>query len=706
MSKHIVCPFCNTCILIDENFQKIECKSCERSLNFWDWNPCAWTNPVDIQNARTNDVQLRGKRLCTEEIILNPDNANAIDIESDSAEKICTVSPALVHKFSSSWFLTVNGDYNVYLNGQLVPKHAELNPLDSISILGVEMHLSSDGKIKAGKADFGIKNIDLKNISASLGSKTLSIDDIGISAGEFVGILGPSGCGKSSLLEIMVGLRREVYGEYLVNGESAANEFKKINFAYVPQDIALHNKLTLNEEISCFKQINVKTPVTQDTVERLLRKFGLDTEVNNATGNLSGGQRRRAGIMMELLNNPAVLFMDEPTAGLDPKFEALVMSDLKALSQQGRIVICSTHIMENINLFDKVIFMNKNAQLEFFGTPEELLKKYNVAKTVELYDTEPTDRLSIPAETYQQIQERSDLKSWGVTKPEFCGYLRRMFLEIKKIDFKMMLKSPLAILTAPLGILFIQPILIGLVLNFSCAYHFFNPGKELGFFFCIAAFWLGMNNAIRQLVKERVPGRCLERLRRVKIGSYLLSKVAWISLLCTIQVTILYATLYLGRVTTGNQTTLEGSADIFALDIALILLLVGITGSFIGLAISAFNEKENAAICYLPMIIIPVLFFSRTIMAKFEDKNSNKYAIMMAKVMPCYGAEILIAKRTSENQSIRDHNYADENYSEKNNKKLDPDRILVYKQLFTYIFVCLIIISFFQNKREKEWGGR
>ena len=701
MSKSIVCPFCNSVISIDDNCKKIECQGCEKNLNFWDWNPCVWTAPINIQNARTNDVQLHGKWLCADEFVLNPDNANAIDIEIDSVEKICTVSPALVHKFNSSWFLTVNGDYNIYLNGKLVPKHAELNPLDSISILGVEMHLSSDGKIKAGKADFGVKNIELKNISAPLGSKTLSIDDITISAGEFVGILGPSGCGKSSLLEIMVGLRRNVCGKYLINGEAAVSGFEKINFAYVPQDIALHNELTLSEEISCFKQINVKTPVTLDTVERLFRKFGLDAEVNNATGNLSGGQRRRAGIMMELLNDPAILFMDEPTAGLDPKFESIVMSDLKALSQQGRIVICSTHIMENINLFDKVIFMNKNAQLEFFGSPAELLKKYNVSKTIDLYDTEPSDRLSIPAETHEKIPDRSGFKSWGVTKPEFCGYLKRMFLEIKKINFKMMLKSPLAILTAPLGILFIQPILIGLVLNFSCAYHFFNPGKELGFFFCIAAFWLGMNNAIRQLVKERVPGRCLERLRRVKIGSYLLAKLTWVSLLCTIQVSVLYVTLYLGRVTTGAHKTLEGSTDIFAFDIALILLLVGITGSFIGLAISAFNEKENAAICYLPMIIIPVLFFSRTIMTKFDDINSNKCAIAVAKVMPCYGAEILIDKRTAENQSIRNSSFEDIIAG-----VAKADWIWAFVQLCSYILVCLIIISFFQNKREKEWGGR
>ena len=722
MKRSIVCPFCNSVISIDENCKKIECQSCKKSLNFWDWNPCVWTAPVDIQKARANDAQLRGKRLYSEEIVLNPDNANAIDIEIDSAEKIYTVSPALIHKFSSSWFLTVNGDYNVFLNGQLVPKHAELNPLDSISILGVEMHLSSDGKIKAGKADFGVKNIELKNISASLGSKTLSIDDITISAGEFVGILGPSGCGKSSLIEIMVGLRRNVYGEYLVNGKSAASGFENINFAYVPQDIALHNKLTLNEEISCFQQINVKTPVTPDTVERLLRKFGLDAEVNNATGNLSGGQRRRAGIMMELLNDPAILFMDEPTAGLDPKFESIVMSDLKALSQQGRIVICSTHIMENINLFDKVIFMNKNAQLEFFGSPAELLKKYNVSKTIDLYDTEPSDRLSIPVEKCKKIQEYRNYKSWGIDAQDISGYLKRTFLQITKINLKELRSFVNFLFTHPISILLLQPVIISVIIHFACASDFCTGWSSTGFYLAIVVFWLGMNNAVRELVRERIPIRCLERLRGVKLGSYLFAKIFSMCLLCLMQVLLFYGSLYVLFIL--RKLSEQGATNAgyyFSWSILSILVVTCITGGFVGLAVSAFNKEENIAICYLPLIIIPVLFFSNPIVrdenyqkptkirnftvqrrTAVNDKGEEEWekldgtysnlAVWIEGIMPCYSPQVLIGYLSNTGQE-----------NKKNIKKASMKFLL---HQFSYIAICCLILCYFQNKREKEWGGR
>ena len=726
MSDVIVCPFCNNDIAAPSSWQEVTCDVCKKKLIRWEWKSCAWL-PSSAQLMRANDDKSRGKICKT--VILDENHATPIDIELDLADKIEKKTVAFIHKYEKSWFLTAEGCCEIFVNGVNIRKHAELSPGDNISALGADMHLTPNHEIRPGKCDFGVKSINLKNISAQLKDKTLSIDEISINAGEFVGILGPSGCGKSSLLEIMVGLRRNAYGEYRVNGNAGNDALRHANFAYVPQDIALHKELTLKQEISCFTQINIPEPVAADYIDRLLRRIQLEDQKSNATGNLSGGQRRRAGIMLELLRNPAILFLDEPTAGLDPKSESVVMKDLKALSQQGRIVVCSTHIMNSIGLFDKVIFLNEYAHLEFFGTPQELLKKYKITDPVELYNISPKKDLPAKNIPSKKVYRKFSMhfRHWGIAWKEVAGYIKRMFWEISKFNFRKLWKSPFFLLL-------LQPILIAIVLNFTCADKLYDVDKALGFFFALAVFWLGMNNSIREFVKERIPGRCLERLRRVRLGSYVAAKISWMIIICTTQVALFFGTSSICRPSMVAKNTQYSNAEAwFSLDIAGILLLVCITGGFVGLAISALCKEENTAICFLPIIIIPVLFFSQPIIRnepyenpaigikeqKEKDdpdenqlKKYNKIAVSVERIMPCYGPMVAIQKIKELNQQLvldkGDKKSDDAKDSVKDDLRKQEALSIKFAitQQLIYMMICFMIMCFCQNKREKEWGGR
>lgn len=736
MSKIIVCPFCGEDIAVDEQWREASCGNCDASLDIYDWPNCTWQPPVDQDRARANDESCRGIKLCNDVIVLDKNSLNPVKIQIDLPGKIEEVKIASLHNHNGSWFVTVESDYNIYLNrGEAIRRTAELNAGDTLSVLGLDMHITADHQIKSGKRNLGVDDIKLQYVSSPLGpQKTLQIDQVNIAAGEFVGILGPSGCGKSSLLEILVGLRKKVYGRYLINNQPYREIFSRINFAYVPQDIALHPELTLSQEIDCFKQINMKTAVEQDTVNGLLRHLDLEKQKNNTIGNLSGGQRRRAGILLELLRDPAILFLDEPTAGLDPQSEQIVMQDLKSLSQQGRIVVCSTHIMNNIALFDKVIFMNEYAQLEFFGTPDELLKEYSVKNPIELYKIK-TDKKDIFAENptakLKLNKFKFEFRHGGVNANEFCGYLKRMLLEISSVDWKKLWKTPWTLFNSSLGILFLQPIAIALVLRFSCADRFISYDDDLGFFCAVAVFWLGMNNAIRELVKERVPIRCLERLRGVKLGSYLGAKIFWMISLCAIQTILFFTTMRICPVNIMSGKEFDSEViPFFSLSIFLILLLVCITGGFVGLAASAFNKKENTAICYLPMIIIPVLFFSHPIInpqndyteeklagKEAIDNNSEEHIHAWAKItyniMPCNGARFLIKKIIDKDAKLpKGYNgkrpEIEKTIEEQRTESQNVASALSFtlKQLLSYIIVCSFFIYLFQNQKENAWGGR
>ena len=723
IEREITCPYCDKDIDVLNDKQELICPHCGKNLILYDWHECCWKNSTVERNLPL--FYRSEKKLLHEPLILDRNNENRIELEIELPDKFSTITVAVIYRHDNRWFLTSETNDSIKLNGKTIHKHTELDVGDSISAYGYDMHFAADNKIVSGKIDFGIKSLELKNISAQLGEKTLAAENINIHAGEFVGILGPSGCGKSSLLEIMVGLRSDFQGDYLINGIDYQAEFAGKKIAYVPQEIVFHKNLTLNEEISCYNQINMHNQIQQERIDFLLRRIGLEKQKDNTVGKLSGGQRRKAGFVMEVLRDPAILFLDEPTAGLDPNSESEVMHDLKSLAAQGRIVICSTHIMDNIKLFDKVIFISENAQLQFVGSPDEMFAKYGIKNAAEIYEikTDPPNHKS--EKSHKSSRRRKNpvnIADWGVNKSEVRGYLKRMWLEISKIDFKEIRKSFLNFLLSPISVLLIQPIVIAVVLQFACAEEMEDFDKKLGFFFSVAVFWLGMNNSIKELVKERIPIRCLERLRKVKLGSYISAKILWMLFLCFVQVFLFFITLLLGAYMVDKVDFLLSWKFPF------ILFLVCCSGGLVGLAVSAFNKKDEEAIAFLPMSIIPVLFFSQPIIGnddyeyfvfKKEDtsgeKSSNQisweylkeYAIHVEHIMPCYSSMVLM-QQVIENDDNRKCNILD-NENASCNCEICREKTawkFMLKQQFYYWIICFMIIILGQNKREKEWEGR
>lgn len=231
-------------------------------------------------------------------------------------------------------------------------------------------------------------SLSFSGISAETRDGTMVLQDLNfhIAQGEFVGILGPSGCGKSSLIQRIVGLARFTDGEMRINGKS----FEELPEAYMdavsyqPQQNTLHPDLTLREEISVYRSLHALR-ITEEAVLEKLGLVGLEKKLMDMQiSQLSGGQQRRAGLALALLREPQMLVLDEPTSGLDPATETEVMEYLKRISEQDTTVLCSTHIMGNIDKFDKVLVLSRG-KLVFFGTPGELLRFFAISQPTELY---------------------------------------------------------------------------------------------------------------------------------------------------------------------------------------------------------------------------------------------------------------------------------------------------------------------------------
>lgn len=207
--------------------------------------------------------------------------------------------------------------------------------------------------------------IDLKNISYKYhGSNGLALKNIsfGIRQGEILGVVGPNGGGKSTLLSIVEGINRKYTGEITSSVKSIGSVFQTNGY---------FDNLTVKENIKTFSSM-YKHHLSYQELGKLIDLSEIE---NKKLGDLSGGQKQRVYLAFGILNDPDILFLDEPTTGLDPKNRMNLWKIIKCLT--GTVVITSHYMDEVSFLCDRVCFINEG-KLFAIGTPDELIEKSKV----------------------------------------------------------------------------------------------------------------------------------------------------------------------------------------------------------------------------------------------------------------------------------------------------------------------------------------
>ncbi len=211
-----------------------------------------------------------------------------------------------------------------------------------------------------------------------------------VPAGHFMAIVGPSGCGKSTLLKLIAGINIETEGNLYWNGQDLSEEgdLEPAELGYVPQFSIAYEHLTVEESIESAIRLRVVTHgrnAFHDLVDRVLDQAGLDAIRNRPVSVLSGGQRRRLSLAMELVTDPMLLLCDEVTSGLDPKSEQEIVKLLYQLSRRGkRIVVNVTHSLASLNLYDSVLVLHEG-RIVYHGQPRALEHYFSVTEAEEIY---------------------------------------------------------------------------------------------------------------------------------------------------------------------------------------------------------------------------------------------------------------------------------------------------------------------------------
>jgi ABC-2 type transport system ATP-binding protein len=229
--------------------------------------------------------------------------------------------------------------------------------------------------------------IEVKNLRKQYPTGTVAVDDVSFSVkhGEFFGFLGPNGAGKSTTMNMLAGLVRKTSGTILIDGldlDAQPDEvYKRIGFAM--QEVGLDETASAREMLQLHGRL-YHLPVDEVTARsaELLKLVELEKVADRYTSSYSGGMRRRFDLALALIHKPKILFLDEPTTGLDPHARQLIWSHLRDLNKAGMTVFLTTHFMEEAEeLCDRIAIMD-SGQIVTEGTVPQLLEKHR-AKTLE-----------------------------------------------------------------------------------------------------------------------------------------------------------------------------------------------------------------------------------------------------------------------------------------------------------------------------------
>jgi ABC-type multidrug transport system ATPase subunit len=503
----------------------------------------------------------------------------------------------------------------------------------------------------AGRDDPVGVAIDVLDLSQHAGNREILRGvSLSIRPGELVALAGASGSGKTTLLETIAGLRRPTSGTVTYDGRPEVPGAGDLGF--VPQDDIIHRALPLRRTLRYAARLRLPAafPAEQidGSVDQTLRNLELSEHGDTRVADLSGGQRKRASVAVELLTRPRLLLLDEPTSGLDPATSAEVMSVLRRLTDHGVTVVLTTHDPADIDACDHVVFLAPRGHVAFSGTPAEARRHFAVSDLARVYhllgDDESSSIWAEPAKPAKlaKLAKRVDSPAEPAKRPEPAkradspgepvrrrstpptlpvapavpprpriGALRQCaLLTLRNADVLVRSRLTLAVL---LG----SPLLV-----ISMMALLFRPGGfaasrpgSLGpvqtlFWMAFAAFFFGLTYGLLQIVGERSVFR-RERLAGLSVVAYVAAKVVvLLPVLAGVNLVML------GVLRSFDRLPAAG-ADTYARLLAT-LLVASLCSLTLGLLTSASVADAAQATLALPMLCFPQVLFAGAVVPVAE----------------------------------------------------------------------------------------
>lgn len=504
-------------------------------------------DPPQYRGADTNEIKLSGRR----RLVFGRSAVGDTDpdkIALDAADTSISRQHVIVDKDNANnWFANDESQSGTLLNGQHF-KRQRLTVGDRFAIGAYHFEFTGYSIRRVERMSGGKVEARHLTVQVKSGKKILTDVSLDIERCSFVGILGGSGQGKSTLLTALCGINPATEGNVYLNGHPLTNpkDLAEAGIGYVPQDDIVHVEITVEQALqySAKLRLPAETPSSAiDTlVDETIERLGLSEHRTKRIAQLSGGQRKRVSIATELLAKPSVLFLDEPSSGLDPATEFQLMSLLRRLAAKDCTVVCTTHVLARAYLFDQITFVH-GGRVVFHGEPLVAKGYFDVENLDDVYlkladpsrDAESwlaqfeqshQDSISPPDFGNQSIEGLSSGTSR--TRQPGSGYLIGLIVQLKR---------QWSILRADrLNLVFLlaQPLLIAAIVGWVA------DDAVLRSFLCIVAtLWFGCSNGAQQIVKE-LPIFRRERVCGLGMHCYIQSKYLFLGVVTAFQALLIY----------------------------------------------------------------------------------------------------------------------------------------------------------------------
>jgi ABC-type multidrug transport system ATPase subunit len=512
-----------------------------------------------------------------------------------------------------------------------------------------------------GNLSFNVNELEFKFPNGAIGLRHINISE---GNGKLIAIMGASGAGKTTLLNVLAGIEKPSSGEVLINGQNLHTENKNIKglIGYIAQDDILFEDLTVYENLYynaklCFK--GMPEPELEKRVTKTLKDLGLEHIKHLKVGNvlnkkISGGQRKRLNIALELIREPSVMFVDEPTSGLSSRDSENVMDLLKELTLKGKLIFVVIHQPSSdiFKMFDKLFILDTGGYPAFYGNPIEAViyfKKatnqidsdkgqcetcgnvnpeqiFNIleAQVVDEYGQFTGVRKVMPYQWYERynkeivIAKKEDVKEALPQSLQIPNKIKQ-FLVFMKRDLLSKLSNTqymvINLLEAPLLALLLA--FIVRYINTSDGQYLYRYNENIPAFILISvivALFMGLTVSAEEIIKDRKIQK-REKFLNLSRTSYLLSKVSILFMLSAIQT--------LTFVVVGNWILeIQG----MNLSYWAMLFATSCFANMLGMNISASFNSAVTVYIVIPLLLIPQMILSGGIFSfdKLNDLISTK----------------------------------------------------------------------------------
>ncbi len=513
---------------------------------------------------------------------------------------------------------SING---TFVNGMRV-ESAVLTEGDVITIGNVDLVFTEGVLVRRTEAATSTGGLEVREVEFSVNGKTL-LENISLTArpGTLTAIIGGSGAGKSTLSRLVAGYTTPSAGLVTFEGHNVHTGYASLRsrIGMVPQDDVVHRQLTINQALGYAAELRLPPDTSKadraQVVAQVLDELELAKHADTRVDQLSGGQRKRASVALELLTGPSLLILDEPTSGLDPALDLQVMTMLRQLADAGRVVLVVTHSLTYLDVCDQVLLMAPGGKTAFLGPPGQIGAAMGTTNWAQIFAKVGAD----PDEANRRFRARREAQNrppepTQAAVPADLGApahtsMHRQFSTIIRRQIRLVVND-----RAYFVFLAVLPFILGalsLTVPGHTGFGVADPNSatpdesaQILTLLSIAAVFMGTALTIRDLIGERAIFR-REQAVGLSTWAYLSAKTAVFCAFAIIQAMIATAIVIAGKGAPTQGAVLLGPSKFDAgVELFVTVAATCVASAILGLVLSSL-ARSNEQI--MPLLVVSLM---------------------------------------------------------------------------------------------------